>query len=135
MVLTVLCTTLVGLALAVHDIQGRLDVSYEQRALAVARSVAADPAVAAAVAARDRSGVVQARAEVVRRATRTAFVVVTDVDGIRYSHPHPKQIGKRVSTDPTIALSGREETAVETGTLGRSARAKVPLRDAHGRVV
>jgi two-component system CitB family sensor kinase len=126
---------LIGAALAVHGVQKRLDGDYEQRALAVARSVAADPDVAAAVAAADRSGTVQRRAEAVRRATRTSFVVVTDVRGIRFSHPVPARIGERVSTDPSEALAGRTVTVVETGTLGRSARAKVPLRDASGRIV
>ena len=126
---------LVGALLAVHGMQGRLDGQYEQRALAVARSVTADRQIAAAVARADRSGRVQRRAEAVRRATRTAFVVVTDRDGIRYSHPVPSRIGERVSTDPSDALAGRTVTAVETGTLGRSARAKVPLRDDRGRIV
>jgi two-component system CitB family sensor kinase len=125
---------LVGALLAVHGVQQRLDGEYEQRALAVARSVSADPRVAAAVARRDRSGTVQRRAEAVRRATHTAFVVVTDRRGIRYSHPVPSRIGERVSTDPSDALAGRTVTAVETGTLGRSARAKVPLRDARGEI-
>jgi two-component system CitB family sensor kinase len=126
---------LIGALLAIHGVQRRLDGEYEQRALAVARSVAADPDVAAGVAAADRSGTVQRRAEAVRRATKTSFVVVTDVHGIRYAHPVPARIGERVSTDPSDALAGRTVTAVETGTLGRSARAKVPLRDAAGRIV
>jgi two-component system CitB family sensor kinase len=125
---------LVGFALALHAAQARLDDDYEARALGVARSVAATPEVAGAVAAADRSGVVQTRAEAVRRATRTAFVVVTDDRGIRYSHPNAARIGERVSTDPA-ALSGRTVLAVERGTLGRSARAKVPLRGADGRIV
>jgi two-component system, CitB family, sensor kinase len=127
-------TLLVGFGLSLHAAQRRLDREYEQRALGVARSVAAVPEIARAVARADRSGVVQRRAEAVRRATRTSFVVVTDDRGIRYSHPRPNRIGKRVSTDPA-ALSGRTVLAVETGTLGRSARAKVPLRLAGGRIV
>jgi two-component system, CitB family, sensor kinase len=127
-------TALVGVALAFEGAQGRLDREYEQRALAVARTVAAMPEIQRAVAAGDRGGVVQRRAEAVRRSTRTAFVVVTDDRGIRYSHPRPERIGQRVSTDPA-ALTGRTVLAVETGTLGRSARAKVPLRGAGGRIV
>jgi two-component system, CitB family, sensor kinase len=126
---------LAGGLLAIHAVQARLDTDYEQRALAVARSVTADPQIAAAVAAADRSGTVQRRAEAVRRATHTAFVVVTDIRGIRYSHPVLSRIGERVSTDPSEALAGKTVTAVETGTLGRSARAKVPLRDARGTIV
>ncbi len=128
-------TMIVGFLLALSAAQQRLDDEYEQRALGVARSVAATPEIAQAIAAQDRSGVVQRRAEAIRRATRTAFVVVADVDGIRYSHTNPARIGERVSTDPSEALAGRTVLAVETGTLGRSARAKVPLRAADGRII
>ena len=128
-------TLLVGFALALHDVRGRVDDEYEQRALVAARAVAAVPEIARAVEREDRSGVVQRRAEAVRRATGMDFVVVTDARGIRYSHPNPAEIGRRVSTDPSDALAGRTVLAVETGTLGRSARAKVPLRAADGRIV
>jgi two-component system CitB family sensor kinase len=70
-----------------------------------------------------------------RRTTGTSFVVVTDRQGIRFSHPDPTQIGRHVSTDPGPALRGETVLAVQTGTLGRSARAKVPLRAPGGRIV
>jgi two-component system CitB family sensor kinase len=128
-------TLLLGCLLALRASQQRLDHESERRALAVAEAVGAEPEVARAVAAGDRSGVVQARAEAARRATGTSFVVVADRRGIRFSHPDSTQIGKRVSTDPGPALRGRTVLAVQTGTLGRSARAKVPLRTADGRIV
>jgi two-component system CitB family sensor kinase len=121
-------TLLLGCLLALYAWRSRLDHDYERRALGVAQSVAANPEIGRAVAARDRGGVVQARAEAVRRATATSFVVVTDRAGIRFSHPDPRQIGRRVSTDPGPALRGQTVLAVEKGTLGRSARAKIPLR-------
>lgn len=101
----------------------------------MAQSVAADPGIALAIVDRDPDGLVQRRAEAVRRQSGALFVVVTDDRGIRYSHPNPVQIGQRVSTDPAPALSGQTVTAIETGTLGRSARGKVPLRAADGRIV
>src|SRR3954469_5119157 len=105
--LILVLTIVFGCLLALRASQQRLDHESERRALAVAQAVAAEPEVAKAVAARDRSGVVQARAEAVRRATGTSFVVVTDRGGIRFSHPDPTQIGRRVSTDPGPALRGR----------------------------
>src|SRR5207249_2607544 len=50
-------------------------------------------------------------------------------------HPDPAQVGRHVSTSPTAALHGKTVLAIETGTLGRSARAKVPLRAADGSIV
>src|SRR3954451_10052256 len=128
-------TILLGCLLAVRASQQRLDGESERRALAVAQSVAAQPEIARAVADDDRAGIVQHRAEAVRRATGTSFVVVTDRRGIRFSHPDPALIGRQVSTDPGPALGGRTVLAVQTGTLGRSARAKVPLRVADGAIV
>jgi len=133
--LILVLTLLLGCLLALHAWRQRLDDEYERRALGVAQSVAADSRIAGAVAARNRDGVVQARAEAVRRATGTSFVVVTDRRGIRFSHPDPRQIGRHVSTDPGPALRGKTVLAVQTGTLGRSARAKVPLRAHDGRIV
>jgi two-component system CitB family sensor kinase len=133
--LILVVTLLVGVGLALYAAQHRLDNDYEHRALGVAQSVAAMPQIAHAVAANDRSGIVQRLAERVRLATGVAFVVVTDGHGIRFSHPNASEIGKRVSTSPAEALAGRTVLAVQKGTLGRSARAKVPLRADNGRIV
>ena len=58
-----------------------------------------------------------------------------DLDGIRRSHPSPDRIGLPVSTDPSDALAGREVMEIDEGTLGRSARGKVPLLAADGEIV
>jgi two-component system CitB family sensor kinase len=128
----VLCT-----AAAVVVLRKDLTEQYEQRALAVARSVAQQPGLATAVTSTDPDphGPVQQEAEAVRRATDALYVVVTDDRGIRYSHPTRSRIGEQVSTSPAEALSGHEVVTIERGTLGLSARGKVPLRAADGAVV
>nr|WP_237417741.1 sensor histidine kinase [Actinomadura rayongensis] len=78
---------------------------------------------------------VRAAAEAARARTGTLFIVVTDARGIRFSHPDRSRIGQPVSTDPSEALRGREVALTERGTLGYSARGKVPLRAADGRIV
>ena len=114
-----------------------LEQQFEQRALAVARTVAQQEGLAAQVSGARPSadGPVQRYAERVRRATGALYVVVTDDAGIRFSHPTVALIGKRVSTDPSEALAGREVVAIQRGTLGDSARGKVPLRAGDGHVV
>lgn len=139
-VLTALLLSLVVLlctAAAVVVLRRDLTEQFEQRALAIARSVAQLPGLPEAVTttAPTPGGPVDREAEAVRRATGALYVVVTDDRGIRFSHPTRSRIGKRVSTSPEEALSGHEVVAVEIGTLGRSARGKVPLRDADGTVV
>ncbi|OIK00929.1 hypothetical protein BIV25_07390 [Streptomyces sp. MUSC 14] len=124
-----------GFALTVTLLRNSAEQQYEQRALAVARSVAENPDVARRIGTRsDPGGEVEHLAEAVRRRTGMLFVVVTDRRGIRWSHPDPTEVGKEVSTAPT-ALNGRESVSIQRGTLGTSARAKVPLRSADGAVV
>jgi two-component system CitB family sensor kinase len=126
-----------GLGLVALLIRDELEGQYEQRALGIAHAVAADPAVAAGVTggAPGRRGAVQTSAEAVRRTTGALFVVVTDDHGVRFSHPNPELIGQRVSTDPSVALGGRDVVALERGTLGLSARGKTPLRNPAGTIV
>src|SRR6266536_666354 len=125
----------VGFALVAWLLDKELTAQYGQRALAVAHAVAADPVIADAAARQDPDHVIQPRAEAVRRSTGALFVVVTDRRGLRLSHPNPDLLGKPVSTDPSRALSGQDVVTVERGTLGSSARGKVPLRDRSGTIV
>jgi two-component system CitB family sensor kinase len=126
-----------GLGLVALLLRTELQDQFEQRALAIARSVAADPAYAEDIASGPPSvtGDAQVRAEQVRQRTGALFIVVTNDKGVRYSHPNPTLLGQRVSTDPSEALAGRDVVALQRGTLGLSARGKVPLRDAGGRIV
>lgn len=109
----------------------------KQRALAIARTVAQDPRYATWVTTLKAAawGPVQTEAEQVRRGTGALYVVITDVNGIRYSHPDQEAVGDEVSTDPSVPLSGGEETSIQQGTLGLSARGKVPLRNEAGAIV
>lgn len=131
--LVVLLCTVAAVVLLRRD----LTEQYEQRALAIARSVSEEPHLADQVTRHEPSveGPVQEEAERVRTTTGALYVVVTDDQGIRYSHPDPERIGEPVSTSPEEALAGHEVTTVERGTLGLSARGKVPLRDEDGDVV
>lgn len=131
--LVVLLCTVAAVVLLRRD----LTVQYEQRALAIARSVSEEPRLASQVTRSGPSadGPVQEEAERVRVTTGALYVVVTDDEGIRYSHPDPERIGEPVSTSPEEALAGHEVMTVERGTLGLSARGKVPLRDRDGDVV
>ncbi|MET9512678.1 sensor histidine kinase [Streptomyces flavidovirens] len=129
---TVLAT---GLFLA--PLSAQLDQEAMRRALAIAQTTAAQPQLAGAVTGSRPAvdGPVQAEAERIRRSTGAEYVVVMDKRGVRWSHTDPHQIGKIVSTDPSDALAGHEVMEIDEGTLGRSARGKVPLRAADGEIV
>ncbi|MEV7471737.1 sensor histidine kinase [Streptomyces kronopolitis] len=124
-----------GLFLA--PLSAQLDDQAMRRALSIAQTTAADPDLARELAttAPDPHGPVQAGAERIRKATGALYVVVLDTRGVRWSHTHTAEIGRHVSTDPSRTLAGRQVRQIDTGTLGRSARAKVPLRDGRGRIV
>jgi two-component system CitB family sensor kinase len=109
--------------------------AYKDRMQAVAQSVAALPTVLDAFDDPDPSATIQPIAEVIREASELAYVVVADEDGIRFSHPNPDRIGEKVSTDPSIPLSGEIYVGTQTGTLGTSWRVKVPIRGEDGAVI
>lgn len=141
-------TLVVGTAFGAfaYDSEQRLTHEYQQRALAVARTVAGEPAVREgaahwSAAAREPGGgaahvsrarlagsALNARAETVRRRTDSLFVVITDDRGTRLTHPDTAELGRPVSTDPSKALSGHEELARHRAHLGEEVVAKVPVR-------
>ncbi|MFE1795228.1 ATP-binding protein [Streptomyces sp. NPDC059517] len=124
-----------GLFLA--PLSDQLDDQAMRRALAIAQTTAAQPQLADELTSTRPSadGPVQAEAERIRKASGAEYVVVMDMRGVRWSHTNPAEIGGRVSTDPQQALAGQEVMQIDDGTLGRSARGKVPLRDAGGDIV
>lgn len=132
--LIVIGTVLVAGLVAVRLEQNSIRDTYSDRVLTIARSLAAGPGVQQAYADDEPSATLQPLAELVRQAAGATFVVFTDADGRRYSHPDQARIGERVSTDPDVPLSGAEFVGTEQGTLGESLRAKVPVRDAAGEV-
>ncbi|WP_405768787.1 sensor histidine kinase [Actinacidiphila glaucinigra] len=128
-------TLATGLFLA--PLSSQLDQQAMRQALSIAQTTAATPGLAHDLVSTRPSvtGPVQEEAERIRRATGALHIVVMDTRGVRWSHTDVTQIGRHVSTDPSVALSGREIMQIDRGTLGRSARAKVPLHGAGGRIV
>ncbi|MEU6822279.1 sensor histidine kinase [Streptomyces atriruber] len=124
-----------GLFLA--PLSDQLDDQAMRRALAIAQTTAAQPSVAEdlSFSGPTADGPVQAAAERIRRASGAEYVVIMNKEGVRWSHTDRGQIGKVVSTDPSDALAGRDVMEIDNGTLGRSARGKVALRDADGEIV
>ena len=127
----VLATGIVAASLSERQVRE----AYLDRMIGVAQSVAGLPAIREAFDDDDPSSVIQPIAEVIREASNVTYVVVTDARGIRYSHPDAERIGEPVSTDPSIPLSGEMYVGTQTGTLGESWRAKVPVRLDDGTVV
>ncbi|QCQ18276.1 histidine kinase [Microbacterium sp. RG1] len=68
-------------------------------------------------------------AELVARAAGVYYVVVTDDEGVRITHPLASERGVQVSTTNASVLAGTPFLGTETGPSGPSLRAKVPVVD------
>lgn len=138
-------TMAAGFAIVHWSLNRQLNQQYEQRALAVAQSLASQPSLQQAVEAGDPGGAgphgtVQSMAKAAMHSTDAAFVVVTNAQGIRYSHRNPALIGTPVwyhdpepaSTEPF--RTGRPWVGTQHGTLGVEATGKTPMYS-HGRLI
>ncbi|WP_432789057.1 ATP-binding protein [Brevibacterium sp. K11IcPPYGO002] len=109
----------------------------ETKALATARTLAIDPDVRAAATQASADHADEPDEQIVesmlaitgdlRDRSGISFAVITDDRGIRLTHPDRSKIGHKVSTSPDEALAGRENVSHESGTLGETVRAKVPI--------
>src|SRR5579859_4200055 len=121
------------------NLKRQLDQQFEHRALAVAESLASQPATADAVVHGRPGGRIQTLAEAAMDRTGALFVVVTNAQGIRYAHPKPWLIGTLITYhDPEPRYTepfrtGKSYMGVQTGTLGPVAAGKAPLWY-HGRL-
>jgi two-component system CitB family sensor kinase len=63
------------------------------------------------------------------------YIIVADMEGIRYSHPNPEMIGERFVGGDEYRVIQKGETYISesTGTLGKSLRAFTPIYDAENK--
>ncbi|MFI6584450.1 SpoIIE family protein phosphatase [Embleya sp. NPDC050493] len=117
-------------------LQSRYDNDQEarQRAVSVAETFAHSPGLLAALESPDPSSVLQPLTEAARREADVDFIVVTDTQGIRYTHPRPELIGQRVVATIEPALAGHTIVESVHGPLGHEEQAVVPVMDAAGTV-
>ncbi|WIX80449.1 hypothetical protein QRX50_06640 [Amycolatopsis carbonis] len=117
-----------GVALVTWLLRTTTAEQYGQRALAIAKSVAVDPDVVEAAAARKQGGPLEQLVLDTVDTNDALFVVITDDRGIRLAHPTPGLIGQKVSTSADEALAGNDVvSAVQRGKLGVSVRSKTPI--------
>lgn len=129
-----LVTVTVGILLVVRNSRETFDKQYERRALAVATTVAQIPQIKQAIATHDPAHVIRGLANDIAHASGSAYVVVADRDGVRYSHPKADLIGLRLE-EGVLVLDGRPRVGVDKGSLGRSANGKAPIFGSEGQVI
>lgn len=132
--LILMVTGAIGFVLFAFAQRAELDRSYEQRALDIAQTTAAEPQIRQAMQYGTGGYVVQTVAERIRKASGASYVVVIDLHGVRHSHPMFDLVGKPVE-EPLAVLGGRTHVDIDHGATGRSANGKAPLYGTSGAVV
>ncbi|MFF3024998.1 ATP-binding protein [Gottfriedia sp. NPDC057948] len=106
------------------------------KALAISQTVANMPEVREAFLSENPSGIIQPIVEQIRKKVGAEFIVVGNKNEVRYSHPNPFLIGKKmVGGDNDKVIKGQEIVSESTGTLGPSLRGKTPIFDDNGSVI
>lgn len=108
-----------------------------QRALQVATTISFMPTVKNAFKLDDPSSVIQPIAEKIRKKVGAEFIVVGNLNSVRYSHPEPFKIGRTmVGGDNNKALIyGEYYTSKAVGSLGPSLRGKAPIFGDYGEII
>lgn len=127
-------TASVGGVLEIRQTSAGLDQQFEARARVAASAVADMAEVRQALRGSDPRVVLQPLANQLQRDVGAAYVVITDRTGLRYSHPNPALIGRRLE-DPVQSLDGQTHVGIDNGSLGRSANGKAPIMSTSGQVI
>lgn len=96
-----------------------------------AKIVANSPLIREALSRKDPEKLIQAHTKkILADLSQIEYIVVADMNSIRYSHPSEGRIGEEFQGgDQEKVLHGETYTSQATGTLGKSTRAFVPLYD------
>jgi len=99
-------------------------------ALGIARTLADSPEIKRGLMESPQAGIIQPIAEAVTKRNDLLFTVVTDLRGIRYSHPNEALLGLHfIGDDLTPALEGKENVSVNRGALAEALRVFTPVYD------
>ena len=131
-------TGLIGL-FALHYLQQSLDEQIGQRALHVAKTIAAMPSVVDAV---ERGDIryLQPISLLLADKTQARFVVIGNINGTRLAHPNPYKIGQSMADDEgddsaEALVHGKGYISKALGSLGWSMRGKAPIHSVDGHKV
>lgn len=114
-------------------ISGQTKSGLEQKALSISRTVAHTPLIIDGLSQGRSSEALQSYADEIGHINDMEYVVVMDMEGIRYTHPDKSRIGGHFTGgDETEALHGHESVSVGEGSLGKAVRAFSPVFGADG---
>lgn len=126
---SVFLAILTGGFIVVEKISDTLEKEIGMRAMAIARTLAQSEEIQKNVGRPGGVVLIQPIAERTRLATGVEYIVIVDMEGIRYSHPVEERIGKKFTDlDLGPALANNEYISSAEGVLGPSVRAFVPVK-------
>ncbi len=135
-------TIILGITIASSIILGFKEMqdtkeNIGSRALEVATTVAMMPSLIKAFDDEDPSLVIQPISENVRSIVEAEFIVVGNLESVRYSHPDENKIGQRMigSDNDQALVDGEYYISEAVGSLGPSMRAKAPVFNDAGEVI
>jgi two-component system CitB family sensor kinase len=107
-----------------------------ETALGIAKLLAKSPMVIDVLQGKNQQ-LMQQKIESMRISIKAAFIVVGDIQGIRYSHPIPERIGKKMQggDNNRALLQGISYISYAKGSLGNSVRGKTPVYDQFGDII
>ncbi|MEG0802208.1 MAG: sensor histidine kinase [Citrobacter sp.] len=106
------------------------------KALAVARTLADSPEIRLGLQKAPKESGIQAIAQAVNQSNDFLFIVVTNMQSIRYSHPEAQRIGQPFKGDDILlALQGKENVAINRGFLAKALRVFTPIYDENHRQI
>lgn len=137
LVLLVIVATLSIAGLVISSIvTSAMENAIGNNALELARLIAEMPEIIQAFSLPDPASVIQPIANHILAKTNAKFIVILNMEGIRYSHPRPELVGLHFTGgDEGPALQGQEYISKAVGISGPSIRAFVPIRDSSGRQI
>ncbi|KDR94440.1 two-component system, CitB family, sensor histidine kinase DctS [Peptoclostridium litorale DSM 5388] len=118
--------TYLMIELAKYTVQDKIEVDITN----VAKMIAQAPSIERALVEKDPEGLIQYYVKnVLAVLEEVEIIVVADMDGIRYAHPNPQNIGQRFvgGDEKRVIEYGETYVSQATGTLGASVRAFVPV--------
>lgn len=136
-VILILFVILLTSILFFYTLSNTVEKQLGKRALHVATTIAEMDQVRNAFFIEEPSTIIQPIAEQIRLETGAEFIVIGNKEGIRYSHPLPERIGRKmVGGDNERALiQGKTYVSKARGSLGPSLRGKAPIRDENGNII
>ena len=130
--LVLISVLLVGIVI-IEQISNSMEQEIGMRAMAIARTVAQLKDVQENLDKLNGSKIIQSEAEKIRLATGVDYIVIFDMDRIRFSHPLLDRIGTVFSDgDEGPSLKNQEYLSPSIGVLGPAVRAFVPIKADEG---